>query len=81
VAIFSAKPNRADRLAAIFGSTNCWLTRDALLRTSPDLLRVALPFVLISAAGLTLLLAVRKFEARRVQAELDALDRFEEETH
>jgi hypothetical protein len=58
-----------------------WLTRDALLRTSPDLLRVALPFVLISAAGLILLLAVRKFEARRVQAELDALDRFEEETH
>ena len=55
-----------------------WLTRDALLNTSRDLFRVALPFVLLAAALLIVLLAVRKFEARRVESELAALDKFQE---
>jgi hypothetical protein len=55
------------------------LLRDAFLRTSPELLAVALPFVLIAAAALIVLLGIRKFEARRLDAELDALDKFEQE--
>jgi hypothetical protein len=58
-----------------------WLTRNALMRTGTDPLRIVLPFVLLAAAGLIVLLAVRKFEVRRVQEEIDALDRFEEEKH
>jgi hypothetical protein len=56
-----------------------WLTRNALMRTGSDVLRAILPFVLIAAACLIVLLAIRKFGARHVQDELDALDAFSEE--
>jgi hypothetical protein len=38
-----------------------------------------LPAVLFAAAGLMAILVVRKLQVRRLQAELDALDTFEEE--
>jgi hypothetical protein len=56
-----------------------WLTRDAMLRSRADVIGLAVPFDLFSAAGFVVLLAVRKFQMRRVQAELDALDKFEQE--
>ncbi len=44
-----------------------WMTRDALMRNSSDPFRVVLPYVLIAAAGMIVLVAVRKIQARRVQ--------------
>ncbi len=65
-----------------------WLARNKLgsfnrtvMGYNRDPMSLLLLLVLIAAAGLIVLLAVRKFEARKVQAEIDALDRFEEETH
>src|SRR5688572_5342299 len=56
-----------------------WLARDAVLRSGAGLISIALPFVLFSAAAFILVLAVRKFEVRRLQAELDTLEKFEHE--
>ena len=56
-----------------------WMTRDALMRNSTDPFRGVLPYVLFAAAGMIVLMAVRKHQARRVQADIDALDVFEDE--
>jgi hypothetical protein len=56
-----------------------WLTRNAWVRTSADPLRIVLLGVLFAAAGLTILLALRRFGARGVQDEIDALERLEGE--
>ena len=56
-----------------------WMTRDALMRSSSDPFRVVLPYVLFAAAGMIVLVAVRKLQARRVQDYIDALDMFEDE--
>jgi hypothetical protein len=56
-----------------------WLLRSALVRISGDPLRIVIPVVLLAAAGVLGLLTIRKIEARRVQEEIDALRRFEEE--
>ena len=58
-----------------------WMTRDALMRNSTDPFRLMLPYVLFAAAGLILLVAVRKFQARRIQDDIDALELFEDEIH
>ena len=36
-----------------------WMTRDALLRNSTDPFRIVLPYVLLAAAGMVVLMAVR----------------------
>ena len=56
-----------------------WLTRRSL-HSGHDALRVLLPVVLLAAAGLIVWMTVRKFQARHVQDDLDALNRFEQET-
>jgi len=56
-----------------------WMTRDALMRNSTDPFRAVLPYVLFAAAGMIVLVAVRKHQARRVQDDIDALDAFEDE--
>ncbi len=56
-----------------------WLTRRSLY-SGHDALRVLLPAVLLAAAGLIVWMAVRKFQARHVQDDLDALTRFEQES-
>jgi hypothetical protein len=56
-----------------------WMTRDALVRNSTDPFRVLLPYVLLAAAGMIVLMAVRKLQARRIQDDMDALDVFEDE--
>jgi hypothetical protein len=53
-----------------------WLVPDAL-HHSPDPFRISLPLVLFAAAGLLVLMAFRKFQARRVQRDIEALDSFE----
>jgi uncharacterized membrane protein len=55
-----------------------WMTRDALVRNSTDPFRVLLPYVLLAAAGMIVLMAVRKLQTRRVQDDIDALDVFED---
>ena len=55
-----------------------WLVPDAL-HHSPDPFRISLPVVLFAAAGLLVLVALRKFQAHRVQRDIDALDSFENE--
>ena len=56
-----------------------WMTRDALMRNSSDPFRVLLPYVLLAAAGMIVLVAVRKFQTRRLQDDIDALHVFENE--
>jgi hypothetical protein len=56
-----------------------YLIQRPLLRPNMNLLHVMLPVVLLTAAGLIVLLAVRKFDARRIQDEIDALNMFENE--
>jgi hypothetical protein len=56
-----------------------WLTRRSLY-SGNDALRVLLPVVLLAASGLIVWMAVRKFQARHVQDDLDALNRFEQES-
>jgi len=56
-----------------------WMTRDALMRNSTAPFRALLPYVLFAAAGMIVLVAVRKIQARRVQDDIDALDAFEGE--
>ena len=58
-----------------------WMTRDALARNSTDPFRLMLPYVLFAAAGLIMLVAVRKFQARRIQDDIDALEVFEDKIH
>jgi hypothetical protein len=58
-----------------------WLMRNAWYWSSANPVRPILLFVLFLAAGLILLMAFRKLEARGVQEEIEALDRFEEEKH
>jgi len=58
-----------------------WMMRDALTRNSTDPFRLVLPYVLFAAAGLIMLVAVRKFQARRIQDDIDALKMFEDEIH
>ena len=55
-----------------------WLTRSAFVKFSAN--SALLLFVLMAGGGLILLLAFRKFQARGVQEEIDALDRFEDES-
>jgi hypothetical protein len=55
-----------------------WMARDAFRRNSEDPFRLVLPYVLIAAAGMVVLMAVRKYQARRVQNDMDALDLLEE---
>jgi len=55
-----------------------WMTREALRRNSTDPFQALLPYVLIAAGGMIVLMAVRKYQARRVETEMDALDRMEE---
>jgi hypothetical protein len=55
-----------------------WLTRRSLY-SGHDALRVLLPVVLLAAAGLIVWMAVRKFQARHIQDDLDALNRFEQQ--
>ena len=57
-----------------------WMTRDSLMRGSTDPFRIVLPYVLIAAAGMIVLVAVRKIQSRQVQSEIEALDVFEGET-
>jgi hypothetical protein len=56
-----------------------WMTRDSLMRSRSDPFRIVLPYVLIAAAGMIVLVAVRKIQSRRIQADIDALDVFEDE--
>jgi hypothetical protein len=56
-----------------------WMMRDAMLRNSTDPFRILLPYVLFAAAGMIVLIAVRKFQTRRLQDDIDALDVFENE--
>jgi hypothetical protein len=56
-----------------------WLTPGALRRNSADPLGIVLPAVLFAAAGLIVLMAVRKFQARHLQADIEALNSFEAE--
>jgi len=58
-----------------------WLTSRALLRNSTDPLRIVMLAVLFAAAGLIALMAVRKFQSRRVQGDLESLNSFEKENH
>jgi hypothetical protein len=55
-----------------------WLTRRSLY-SGNDALRGLLPVVLLAAAGLIVWMAVRKFQARHIQDDLDALNRFEQQ--
>ena len=55
-----------------------WLSRRSVMR-GPDSLRIMLPVVLIAAAGLIVLMVIRKLGTRRIQTEIDALNKFEEE--
>jgi hypothetical protein len=65
-------------LAALL--TVAWLTPGALRRDSADPLGMILPAVLLAATGLIVLMAVRKFQARHIEADLEALSYFEDET-
>jgi hypothetical protein len=56
-----------------------WLIRRAPMRFGMDVLRYVQPLVLIAAAVVVALLAIRKLDARRIQKDLDALDSFEKE--
>jgi hypothetical protein len=56
-----------------------WMTRDTLMRNSTDPFRAVLPYVLVAAAGMIVLMVVRKVQARRVQDDIDALEVFENE--
>jgi len=58
-----------------------WLTPGALDRSSTDPLRIVLPAVLFAAVGLIVLMAVRKVQARRFEGDIEALNRFEKESH
>lgn len=55
-----------------------WMIREPLMR-STDSFRAVLPYVLLAAAGMIVLVAVRKVQARRIQDEIEALDVFEAE--
>ena len=57
-----------------------WIMRLALMQRRPDLYRMVLPYILILAMGMIVLMALRKFQSRRVHDDLDALDVFEKET-
>ena len=56
-----------------------WLMREALMQRRPDLYHMVLPYILIVALGMIVLMALRKLQSRRVHADLDALDVFERE--
>jgi len=52
-----------------------WLMRSGMVRVNS--MRPVLIVTLIAAAGVVIMLSVKKFEARRIQKEIDALDQFE----
>jgi hypothetical protein len=56
-----------------------WLAPSALHQHGSSLIRFFFPAVLVAAAGLILLMAVRKLQARDIQADLEALNDFENE--
>ncbi len=58
-----------------------WLTPRVLARRSADPLNIALSVVLFAAGGLIALMVVRKVQARRVQGDMEALNRFIEDRH
>ena len=65
-------------VAALLAIT--WLTSSTLRRSNSDPTRAILLVVLFAAAGLIVLMAVRKFQARRIQGDIKALDQFERES-
>jgi hypothetical protein len=56
-----------------------WLMRQALMQNRPDLYRMVLPYILILAMGMIVLMVLRKVQSRRVHNDLAALDDFEKE--
>jgi hypothetical protein len=56
-----------------------WLAPSALRQHGSGLIRFFFPAVLAAATGLILLMAVRKFQARSIQTDLEALNDFENE--
>jgi Flp pilus assembly protein TadB len=52
-----------------------WLMRSGMVRVNS--MRPVLIITLIAAAGLVIMLSMKKFDARRIQKEIDALDQFE----
>jgi hypothetical protein len=72
-----AAPPVWQMLAALFAIG--WLTPMALRRSNDDLMGILFLTVLLGATGLLVLMAVRKFQARRLRHEIEALDSFEHE--
>jgi hypothetical protein len=56
-----------------------WLAPSAFRQYGAGLMRFFFPAVLIAATGLILLMAVRKYQARHIQNDLQALSNFEDE--
>ena len=56
-----------------------WLAPRAFRRINEDLMGVVFSAVLLGAAGMIVLIAVRKFQARHVETDLEALKRFEQD--
>ena len=58
-----------------------WLGRNILTRSISDPTEILMHIVLLAAAGLIVLMAIRKLQGRRIQADIDALNKFETETN
>lgn len=58
-----------------------WLGRNILTRSVADPTEILMHIVLLAAAGLIVLMAIRKLQGRRIQADIDALNMFETETN
>jgi hypothetical protein len=58
-----------------------WLGRNILTRSISDPTEILMHIVLLAAAGLIVLMAIRKLQGRRIHADIDALNMFETETN
>src|SRR5262245_42861361 len=58
-----------------------WLARNILTRSIADPMEILMHVVLLAAAGLIVLMAIRKLQGRRIQADIDALNMFETENN
>jgi hypothetical protein len=58
-----------------------WLGRNILTRSISDPTEILMHIVLLAAAGLIVLMAIRKLQGRRIQSDIDALNMFETETN
>jgi hypothetical protein len=58
-----------------------WLGQNILTRSISDPTEMLMHIVLLAAAGLIVLMAIRKLQGRRIQADIDALNMFETETN